>query len=158
MELGTVADWVQAIGGLAALAAALVVAFVEHQRARRAERKETRRFEALLHEGMGQVDEVQHAFTRLFELGINGRQLGYDAAFDEQETRVPEAGRKLATLSSLAAGEPSLAVIFSDCAAAATPIGRGVYWQDAHEQARRNANYFMLHHKSLAEMAGQAEP
>lgn len=158
MELGSVADWVQAIGGLAALAAALVVAFVEHRRARRAEAKERRRFEALLHEGLGQVDEVQHAFKRLFELGINGRRLGYDAAFDEHETRVAEAGRKLATLAGLASGEPSLAVIFSDCAAAAIPIGRGVYWQDAHELARRNANYFMLQYKSLAEMAGQAEP
>jgi len=158
VELGSVADWVQAIGGLAALAAALVVAFVEHLRARRAEAKESRRFQALLHEGMGQVDEIQHAFTRLFELSTDGRQLGYDAAFTEHETRVLEAGRKLSTLTGLASGEPSLALIFSDCAAAATPIGRGVYWQDAHEQARRNANDFMLHYKELAKMAGQADP
>lgn len=158
MELGSVADWVQAIGGLAALAAALVVALIEHRRARRAEARERRRFEALLHEGMGQVDQVQHAFKRVFELGVNGRQSGYDAAFNDHEATVVEAGRKLATLAGLASGEPSLAVIFSDCAEVAIPIGRSLSWQDTHELARRNANYFMLQYKSLAEVAGQAEP
>ena len=135
-----------------------MVALVEHRRALRAEARERRRFEALLHEGMGQVDQVQHAFKRVFELGIDERQLGYDAAFTDHEAAVVGAGRKLATLAGLASGEPGLAVIFSDCATMAIPIARSVNWHDAHELARRYANYFTLQYKGLAEMAGQAEP